>query len=137
MAKSSEQGILVKVRNSTYEADVYAFVGEEDDFLSLLCGRFKVDESEVCRLFENTLLLDGYAVHFANDLLFVYLPDFQPDSFRSIKILSHEALHIACFILASRGVRVDIAVNTECLNYLHDEVFEKLYVALSRKRRKS
>ena len=134
-AVRKSHGRLVKIRNYTYNADVYAFVGEREEFLSLLTDRFKVDEHEIAYMFQERLPTDGYALQLENDLLFVYLNEFHADEFYSVKVLSHEALHIACFILSSRGAYVDIGVNTECLNYLHDELFERLYIALSRKRR--
>ena len=134
-AVRGSHGRLVKIRNYTYNADVYAYIGDKDDFLSLLTDRFKVDGSDTVFMSQERLPTDGYALQLENDLLFVYLNDFRADDFYSVKVLSHEALHIACFILSSRGVYVDIGVNTECLNYLHDELFERLYIALSRKRR--
>ncbi len=124
---------LIAITNETFGANIFIFVGAHRDFERLLKAEFR-------ETLEGTNFhdCDGFSMELSSGDFLMYVSGYN-DDIQSIATISHEALHIAVFILNSRGVELDFTFNTECLNYLHEEIFKKALAAIveSRKRKKT
>lgn len=115
---------LLEITCDTYGARVLLFCGQRRKFERLIKARYKVSLDNT-----NFASSDGFSLDLGINDFLIFLRGYH-DDLNSVGILCHESLHIACFILASRGVEIDLASNTECLNYLQEEIFKKCLSAL-------